>query len=229
MDFKTLRFILALMLPVSGAALAQEESNFIGASIRTRPEFDGSPERKVDLIPNLRFYDGPWLARTTQGMLEGGVRAAFGAFHAGAQVAYEQGPRDGDPGASIGAHLEWDGALGPMPVDALLRVRQHLDTDHGAQVDLRSNAGFYKGHGFTAGGYVQATWGNEKYFESYYGVRDSGLVFTSLGFWGGYDLTDRWLLVANIEDRRLSDEAMQSPFVSKRTGTYAYAGFAYRF
>lgn len=220
-------FHLTLLLPT--LAWGQLESNFIGASIRTRPEFDGSSERKIDVIPNLRFVDGPWLARTTQGVLEGGVRAAFGAFHAGAQVAYEQGPRDGDPGASIGAHLEWDGALGPMPVDALLRVRQHIDTDHGMQVDLRSNAGFYRGHGFTAGGYVQATWGNEKYFESYYAVRESGLVFTSLGVWGAYDLTARWFLVANIEGRRLSDEAMQSPFAARRTGTYAYTGFAYRF
>ena len=220
---------LLLLLALGPAISFAQETNFIGASVRTRPEFDGSPERKIDIIPNLRFYDGPWLARTTQGMLEAGARVQLGAFHAGAQVAYEQGPRDGDPGASVGAHLEWDGALGPMPVDALLRVRQHLDSDHGAQVDLRSNAGFYKGHGFTAGGYVQATWGNEKYFESYYGVRDSGLVFTSLGLWGGYDLTERWLLVANLEGRRLTDEAIKSPFVSRRTGTYAYTGVAYRF
>jgi len=220
---------LLLLLALGPAISLAQETNFIGASVRTRPEFDGSSERKIDIIPNLRFYDGPWLARTTQGMLEAGARVQLGAFHAGAQVAYEQGPRDGDPGASVGAHLEWDGALGPMPVDALLRVRQHLDSDHGAQVDLRSNAGFYKGHGFTAGGYVQATWGNEKYFESYYGVRDSGLVFTSLGLWGGYDLTERWLLVANLEGRRLTDEAIKSPFVSRRTGTYAYTGVAYRF
>jgi outer membrane scaffolding protein for murein synthesis (MipA/OmpV family) len=221
--------IRALLLALIPTISFAQETNFIGASVRTRPEFDGSSERKVDVIPNLRFYQGPWLARTTQGMLEGGVRAAFGAFHAGAQVAYEQGPRDGDPGASVGAHVEWDGRLGPAPVDALLRVRQHLDTGHGAQVDLRSNAGLYKGHDFTAGVYVQATWGSEKYFESYYAVRESGLVFTSLGLWGGYDLTERWLLVANLEGRRLSDDAMRSPFAERRTGTYAYTGFAYRF
>ena len=224
-----MRSLVYLLALIPALCVGQEERNFIGASVRTRPEFDGSAERKVDVIPNLRFYDGPWLARTTQGMLEGGVRAAFGAFHAGAQVAYEQGPRDGDPGASVGAHLEWDGTLGPMPVDALLRVRQHVDSDHGAQVDLRSNAGFYRGHGFVAGGYLQATWGSEKYFESYYAVRESGLVFASLGLWGGYDLTGRWLLVANVEGRRLSDEAMRSPFAVRRTGTYAYAGVAYRF
>lgn len=218
-----------LLLALVPVVCLSEESNFIGASVRTRPEFDGSPERKVDLIPNLRFYRGPWFARTTQGMLEGGARIQLGAFHAGAQVGYEQGPRDGDPGASAGAHLEWDGALGPMPVDAILRVRQHLESDHGAQVDLRGNAGVYKGHGFLAGLFAQATWGNEKYFDSYYGLRDSGLVYTSLGAWGGYELSPRWLLVANVEGRRLSDEAMRSPFVTRRTGTYAYTGAAYRF
>jgi outer membrane scaffolding protein for murein synthesis (MipA/OmpV family) len=225
-----MRLVALVLLLASTAAFAQEERNFIGASVRTRPEFDGSSERKVDVIPNLRFYDGPWFARTTQGALEGGVRMALGsAFHLGAQVGYEQGPQDGDPGASVGAHLEWDGKLGPAPVDAILRVRQHLDSDHGQQVDLRSNAGLYRGHGFIAGVFAQATWGNEKYFESYYGVRESGLVFTSLGAWGGYDLTERWLLVGNLEGRRLSDEAMRGPVATRRTGTYAYVGAAYRF
>ena len=218
--------LLLLLLPTLAWA---QETNFIGASVRTRPKFDGSSERRVDLIPNLRYYGGPWFARTTQGMLEGGARVQLGAFHAGAQLAYEAGPLDGDAGASAGAHLEWDGTLGPAPVDVLLRVRQHLDTDHGAQVDLRSNAGVYRGHGFVAGVYAQATWGNEKYFEAYYGVRDSGLVFASLGAFGSYDLTERWLLVANVEGRRLFDEAMKGLLSTRRTGTYAYAGLAYRF
>jgi outer membrane scaffolding protein for murein synthesis (MipA/OmpV family) len=224
-----MRYILLFLalVPVIGFC---QETNLIGASVRTRPKFDGSSERTVDLIPNLRYYGGPWFARTTQGALEAGARTALGsAFHLGAQLGYEQGPQDRDPGASAGAHLEWDGMLGPAPVDALLRVRQHLDTDRGAQMDLRSNLGVYKGHGFIAGLFAQATWGNEKYFESYYGVRESGLVFASLGAWGGYDLTQRWLLVANVEGRRLSDEAMRGPLSTHRTGTSAYAGVAYRF
>ena len=224
-----MRYLVLLLALAPMVCSSQETSNLVGASVRTRPKYDGSNERTVDLIPNLRYYRGPWFGRTTQGMLEGGARVQFGPFHAGAQLAYEAGPQDGDPGVSAGAHLEWDGRLGPAPVDVLLRVRQQLDSDHGALADLRSNVGVYRGQGFAAGVYAQATWANRKYFEAYYGARESGLAYAALGAFGGYDLAERWLLVANVEARRLSDQAMKGSFVARRTGTYAYAGFAYRF
>ena len=89
--------------------------------------------------------------------------------------------------------------------------------------------GIYGGHGLAAGLFAQATWASEKSFEAYYGVRESGLLFVSVGALGSYDFTHRWSLVASIERRRLSDEAARSPIVERRSGVYASAGIAYRF
>ena len=129
----------------------------------------------------------------------------------------------------VGAHAEWDPTVGRMPLYLVARLRQHLDTDHGYQFDARVTAGVYEAHGFLVGVYAQATWGSTKYFEACYGLRDSGLVFGDLGAIGSYDLTERWPLVGDVHQRRLTDAAVRSLVVEQRTGTHASLGLAYRF
>jgi outer membrane scaffolding protein for murein synthesis (MipA/OmpV family) len=222
------RFLFLLLVPT--VAFAQDDYTLIGAGLRTRPEYDGSSERTVDLVPVLRYYGRPWFARTTQGMLEGGARWNLrSGFDAGVQLAYEQGPRDRDPGASLGVHAEFDGSLGPVPLNALVRLRQHLDSERGMQLDTRATAGVYAGHGAAAGVFMQATWATAKSFEAYYGVRDSGLLYTSIGALASYELARRWVLVSSLERRQLSQDAARSAIVSRRTGFYASAGLGYRF
>ena len=221
--------LLLLMLPLTAAAV-DEDYTLLGAGVRTRPKFDGSREQVVDIIPVLRYYGRPWFARTTQGILEGGARVNLARdLDVGAQLAYEAGPLDRDWGSSLGVHAEWDPTIGPVPLFLLARVRQHLDTDHGYQWDLRATAGVYQGHGFLVGVFGQATWASTKYFESYYGVSDDGLAVTILGALGSYDLTQRWSLTAGLESRRLTDAAARGAFVEKRTATHANVGLAYRF
>ena len=225
-----MRRVLVLLLAIPTLVLAQDEGTLFGAGVRTRPTFDGSSDRTTDLIPVIRYYGRPWFARTTQGILEGGARwNVRNGLDVGAQLAYEQGPLDHDPGASIGVHAEAERTIGPVPVDALVRVRQFLDTDRGVQLDARATAGVYGGHGILAGVFAQATWASEKSFEAYYGVRESGLLFTSIGALASYDLTHRWTLVGSLEARRLSDEAARSPIVERRSANYASAGIVYRF
>jgi outer membrane scaffolding protein for murein synthesis (MipA/OmpV family) len=220
---------VAIALFWAAQACAQNDI-LIGAGMRSRPEFDGFSERTTDLIPVLRYYGKPWFARTTQGMLEGGARWNAGpGLDLGAQLAYEQGPRDKDPGASAGVHAEWDGRLGPMPLDALLRVRQHLDTDRGLQADLRLTAGVYQGHGLLAGVFGQVTYANEDYYRTFYEIEESGLVYGSVGALVSYDLARHWVLVGSLERRRLTDHAMRSPLVVQRSASYAALGLAYRF
>lgn len=220
--------LTVLALGISCSCEAQE--TLIGAGVRTRPEFDGSSERTTDLVPVLRYYGRPWFARTTQGMLEGGARwnVARG-FDVGAQLAYEQGPQDHDPGASIGVHAEWDRKLGPVPLDALIRVRQHLDSDRGLQADFRATGGVYEGHGILAGVFGQFTLASAKYYRAFYGVDESGLLYTSLGALASYDLARRWVLVASVERRHMSDNAARSALVAQRSASYATLGLAYRF
>lgn len=225
-----MRLAILALLALPLAAAAQDDDTLLGAGLYARPRFDGSTDRTVQLIPVLRYYGQPWFARTTQGVLEGGARWNLRPdLDTGVQLAYEDGPRDHNPGASLGVHLEADRMIGPAPVNGLLRVRQHLRSDRGTQLDARGTVGVYGGHGVAAGLFAQATWASEKSFEAYYGVRESGLLFTSLGALASYDLARRWLLVGSIESRRLSDAAARSPIVERRSGVYVSGGIAYRF
>lgn len=208
----------------------QDDYTLIGAGVRTRPEFDGSRERTVDLVPVLRYYGRPWFARTTQSILEGGARwSARPGLDVGAQLAYEQGPRGDDPGASLGFHVEGDRTIRGVPLNGLVRVRQHLDSDRGTELDLRATIGVYGSHGVRAGVFAQSSFASTKRFESYYGIRESGLLFTSLGLLASYDLSQRWVLTGNLEARRLGNDAAKSPIVEKQSATYATAGLAWRF
>jgi len=226
-----MRFVLLVLLVVPLAVAAQDDDEtLLGAGLYSRPKFDGSSHRSLDPIPVVRYYGKPWFARTTQGILEGGGRWQIGkGVVAGAQLAYEAGPLDHHPGASIGVHVEVDRMLGPAPLNALVRLRQFLENGRGVEFDARATVGVYEGHGFAAGLFGQATWASEKSFEAYYAVHDSGLLFTSLGALGSYDLSRRWLLLGSVEERRLGDHAMHSAFVERRASAYASLGLAYRF
>jgi outer membrane scaffolding protein for murein synthesis (MipA/OmpV family) len=216
----------ALLVPLS----LQAQDTLLGAGARNRPVYDGSGDQTTDLIPVVRYYGTPWFARTTQGLLEGGARFALNpGLDGGVQLAYEQGPRDGDPGASLGLHMELDTTIGPVPLNLLARTRTHLDSDRGSQADVRATIGLYGSRGLQLGVFGQGTWANEKHTEAYYGVRHAGLLFTSVGVLGSYDLSRRWVAVASAELRRLASEPSRSAFVQDRTNYYFSAGLAYRF
>jgi outer membrane scaffolding protein for murein synthesis (MipA/OmpV family) len=223
-------FLLALALSLPIPAGADDIGTLLGAAVRTRPQYDGSDRQTTDLIPVIRYYGPVLFARTTQGFLEGGARKELGkGVYAGAQIGYEVGPRDGDPGASAGAHLEWDTNIGPAPVFFLARYRAHLDSDRGQHVDARVSAGVYDRGGMLLVLFGQATFASEKHLQEYYGVADSGLLYSSFGLLGSYDLTRQWLLVFGAEARRLGSAADGSAFVQDRTNYYANAGITYRF
>src|SRR6185503_2926962 len=157
--YKAMKAILFALALVPLTAFADDDYTLIGVGVRTRPEFDGSNSRTVDVVPYLRYYGRTLFVRTTQGILEGGARMNIGGeFYAGAQLAYEAGPRDGDPGVSLGASLEKDVKLGAVPFFFLGRVRKHLDTEHGTQADFRVTVGIYGKDRVQAGIYGQATW-----------------------------------------------------------------------
>lgn len=220
--------VALLFAPLTAAAL-DEDVQFIGAGVYSQPKFDGSTVRHNDPIPQINYAGSRWFARTTQGILEGGARWNFGdSAAAGVQLAYEDGPLGEHPGASLGVHAELEGHLGAAPVTSVFRIRQLLSNGKGWQADARVNIGVYEGHGFGAAVYGQATWADEKTFNAFYAVNDSGLLFTALGAYGGYTITPKWLLLVSAEQRRLGDAAMASPFVERRSGFYGSLGIAYR-
>jgi outer membrane scaffolding protein for murein synthesis (MipA/OmpV family) len=237
---------LFLMAPLTALAqIAPDDYTLVGVAVRTRPAYDGSDSQTTDLIPVLRYYGKPWFARTTQGMLEVGARWALApGVDAGAQLAYEEGRKTSessllqslnlpnvDPGVSVGAHVEWDFKIGPAPINVLGRVRQNADADRGAQADLRLNVGLYASGGLIIAAYAQTTWANSKSIESYYAVNnaESGLLYTSLGLLGSYDLSRHWTAVAGVQGRWLHGDAAGSIIVESKSNYYANAGIAYRF
>lgn len=223
-----MRLLLVFLLCIPQVVFSEEI--LLGAGVRNRPVYDGSGDQTTDLIPVVRYYGRPWFARTTQGILEGGARFALKpGLDGGVQLAYEQGPRDGDPGASLGLHMELDTKIGPAPLNLLARTRTHLDSDRGSQADLRATLGIYGSGGLQAGVFGQATWASEKHMQAYYGVGDAGLLFTSVGLLGSYDLARHWVALASAELRRLAGEPSRSAFVQDRTNHYLSAGLAYRF
>ena len=237
--------LLFLMAPlVALAQAAPQDDTLVGAALRSRPAYDGSDSQRTDVIPVLRFYGKPWFARTTQGMLEGGARWALApGVDAGVQLAYEEGRKtsesplltsmglaDVDPGVSLGAHVEWDFKIGPAPVSLLGRVRQHTDSDRGGQADLRLNVGLLARRGLLVGAFAQATWASSKSVESFYAVTNasSGLLHTSLGLLGSYDLSRHWMAVAGVQARRLHGDAAGSPITESDSGYSVNVGLAYR-
>lgn len=82
-----------------------------------------------------------------------------------------------------------------MPITLLARTRQNLDSNLGAQADLRFSAGGYQGGPLALGVFMQTTWANGKAIGSFYDITPSqsatmglpayeagsGLLFASAG------------------------------------------------
>jgi outer membrane scaffolding protein for murein synthesis (MipA/OmpV family) len=226
------RYLIVLLF-ASSCAMAQnniENETLLGAGVRSRPKYDGSDRQTTELVPVVRYFNRVLFARTTQGILEGGARLTIAqGLAAGLQLAHEHGPQDREPGASLGAHLEWVTKLGPVPLSALARLRHHTDSERGQELDARVTAGVYGSGGVIVGIFGQASWANEKHMLAYYDIRASGLLHTSIGALGSYELSRHWLAVAKVEFRRLADDPARSPLVQDRTGSHISLGVAYRF
>lgn len=258
-----MRILLLLSASVvsclASQAFAQttDDEKYIGIGVRARPAYEGADSSRGEIIPYLRLYGEHLFARTTQGTLEGGWRTRpFGAWVFGAQVAYEDGRvtddsaflkahhfEDLDPGASIGLHAEGDWKIGAMPLNALVRYRQNVDSDQGAQADLRVTAGIFSRWGVEAGVFGQLTWAIGKSTQSYFGITprqsmvtgltgynaSSGLRFVQLGLLGAVNLSEHWLIPWGASIWRLEGDAGDSPIVQDRTNWGINAGIAYRF
>lgn len=235
----------------------RDNEALVGVGAWIRPAYQGADSMRTDLIPQLRLYGQHWFARTTQGQLEGGYRIALApTWTVGAQLTYEPGRRTKDsaflishnvetldPGAGLGVHVEWDDKVGRAPLNALLRWRQHLDTDQGAKADLRFTVGVLDSHGIRAGVFTQLTWSSAKASQSYFGVTPAqssatglpvyaagaGLRYGAVGVLAAYDLSRHWVVLGSVEIHRLAGDAKDSPYTQDPTNFYGSLGLTYRF
>jgi outer membrane scaffolding protein for murein synthesis (MipA/OmpV family) len=254
-------FRIATLAWATGFPLAAwaEISNdsMLGLGLRSRPAYEGSASQRLEVVPVIRYFGEPWFVRSTQAVLEAGLRGALApGLHAGVQLAYEPGRQasesdflerrhvaDVKRGASLGAHLEWDHMFGPMPVTLLARARKHVDTALGAQADLRLSAGMFQSGPVGAGLFAQATWADAKSSRSLYGIEPqasissglpvftprSGWLFTSAGLLWSVELSPKWVVVGSLEARRLRGDAERSPLVERRSSHALSTGLAWRF
>ena len=146
-------------------------------------------------------------------------------------------------GASLGVQMEWDHTFGPVPVTLLGRVRKHTESDGGTQADLRLSVGVFKSGPVSAGVFTLGTWADSKSANRLYGVTpaqsaagglaafraDSGLLSTSVGLLGSFDLGPQWLIVGSVEVRRLGGDAARSPLAERRSNHAASIAATYRF
>ena len=255
---KTTIASILILTPLAALAQVPDDYTLLGAAVRTRPAYDGSGSQRTDVVPVVRYYGQPWFARTTQGILEGGLHWNLGSgVAAGFQLSYDEGrdssesdflrsrgfTDDVDASASVGAHFEWDGSIGPAPIGVMLRYRQSIDSDRGALADARLNLGLYGKGGATLVLFTEATWGSGNANGTFYGVTPaqsaasgfasyqpgSGPRHVGVGIIGGYDLSRHWTLVGSVQQRWLQGDVAQSPLADCRQNTYANAGVAYRF
>ena len=246
---------LALIAPAVSIAELSNDA-LIGPGLRSRPAYDGSASQRTELVPVIRYFGERWFVRSTQGVLEGGWRLELTpGLHAGAQLAYEPGRLAGESallgshavadikrGASLGAHLEWDHSLGPVPITLLARVRKHTDSDLGLQGDLRLSVGVFHSGPVSAGVFTQGTWADARSVNALYGVTPQqsaitglptfgargGNLFASVGLLGSVDLGTRWALVGSYEVRRLRGDAAASPLAERASNHLLSAGIAWR-
>lgn len=249
--------LLVLTQPSAQASEPPPVTTLIGAGVWSRPAYTGADSNRTSLIPELRHYGHPWFVRTTFGVLEGGIRyQALSGFTLGAQLAYEGG-RDKteseflaahnlptlNPSLSWGIHAEVVQKLGPMPLAALLRYRQDIDDNRGAQTDLRLEAGIFSGGGLNAGIFVQSTLADKKSSNYYYGIStqqsvssglsafdaQSGEMFSAFGLFFSYDLNPEWVVLGNVESRQGRGAVIDSPLVQQSANSYLSLGLAYQF
>ena len=130
-----------------------------------------------------------------------------------------------------------------MPLNALIRYRRNLDSDLGAQADIRLTAGIYLRGRVQVGMYGQLTWSDDEAAQSYFGLTaaqsavtglpaysaGAGLRFAQFGFLGVTDISDHWIALWGINAHWLEGDARNSPIVQDEINWYANAGVAYRF
>ncbi len=248
--------VLLLFAPAAGFAELSNDS-MIGPGLRSRPAYDGSASQRTELVPVVRHFGEHWFVRSTQGLLEGGLRMELApGLHAGAQLAYEPGRHASESeflenhaiasvkrGASIGLHMEWDHKFGPVPVTLLVRARKHTDADLGAQADLRLSVAVFQSGPVAAGIFTQGTWANAKSANALHGITPSqsassglpvfaaagGNLFASAGLLASLSLAPQWVLVGSLEARRLRGAASRSPLAERASNHLLSAGLAYRF
>jgi MipA family protein len=261
MQNKSFTILLPLLLLCCSRNLLAQDAlprvNFAGPGVRIQPEYEGAAGTTSLPVLLLNFERGLFFAGTSRSMAEAGVRVRLRrSLAVGGQIAFERGRArkdsaflrrhalaDIDDGASIGPFVEATYNIGPVPVEWLMRVRQHLDQDLGAQLDLRGTCGVFGDESVRAGLFAQLTWASKKANQRHFGVAaeeaargglpeysaSGGARYITAGSLASIKLAPRWDALLVAEWRWALDAARRSPIMQDEAGFLATLGAIYWF
>ena len=255
--------VLALSLPAQAQSVSQEPvygfSGRIGLGVATVPTYEGSPNRRTLVGPELTlsYRSRDW------GNVEFGQRGLFwnaveaGRFRFALVAQFDPGRKDKDTSrlsptlgdkrlagmGSVQASTEVGAGIGYGPV--MLVARQSL-SDRGAkgtQADLTVEFPWSLSDRLSLRFAAGATWANRDYLQTYFGVTAAQAQATSFSVYtpksgcrkvdasvsAEYAIAPRWTLQANVGFTQLGDVAAASPLVGQRNGTSAALAVAYAF
>jgi len=234
-------------------------SGSVGLGVATMPRYEGSPNRRTALAPDLTFSyrTADWghvdLDRNGLGW------TFFDQYdlRAGVLLAGDGGRKDKNTSGAdfasgddrlrgmgdIRASAEAGVLLGWGPVGLTYRKSLGQRGHRGAQVDLSATLPIPVTDAFAISLSAGATWADQRYMQAYFGVTPeqsaasgyavytprAGLRKVDLGVGAEYTLTPVVKLRATVGASTLGGDAKDSPIVARKTGAVGYVGLYYLF
>jgi MipA family protein len=254
---------LALSPLVQAQSVSQEPayglSGRIGLGVATMPTYEGSPNRRTlvgpDLTLSYRSRDWGTVELGQRGLIWNAVEA--GRFRFALVAQFDPGRKDKDtstlnptPGdkrlagmGNVEASTEAGVGVGYGPVMVVARQSLSERGSKGAQVDMTVEIPWSLSDRFGLRFALGATWANRDTMQTYFGVTAAQAQATSFSVYtpksgcrkvdasvgAEYAIAPSWKLQANVGFSQLGDVAAASPIVDRRNGASAALGMAYEF
>lgn len=254
---------LALCPLVQAQPVSQEPaegfSGRIGLGVATVPTYEGSPNRRTLAVPDLtisyRSRDWGSVEFGQRGLIWNAVEA--GRFRFALVAQFDPGRKDRDtstlnpiPGdkrlagmGNVQSSTEAGVGVGYGPVMVVARQSLSERGPKGAQVDMTVEMPWTVSDRLNLRFAVGATWANQDYMQTYFGVTPAQARATSFSVYtpksgchkveasigADYALASNWRLQSHVGFSRLGDDAAASPIVGRRDGVSAALAVAYEF
>lgn len=243
----SIAFALLGLSAALGVAHAEDSSFTLGAGVSASPRYQGSDEYKGRTIPIINARMGRFYARTEDGIGMSLIQNKSLSLDAGVNMMWGYGGDDVPPGIgglsdAIGARLGLSTSIaGTIVSVAATQALTHRD--RGLLVDSRVAYPYEVSDRLRLTPSVGASWGNDKYMNSYFGVNStqagrsgldqyqasSGLKDVSARLTASYALTERLSVTSLVGTSRLVGEAANSPIVKQKTQFQTLLGGSYTF